>query len=100
MRGKAWSKDDDAKLVELFHEGQFIEDIAQQLGRTRKGVEGYLRRNRGRLGLDLRDKVEFMKRGQGIVYKGRKPFEQEWLGCVPFGHWMITKPWTKSAPDA
>jgi len=100
MRGKAWTEQDDARLVKLFKAGLFIEDIAQDMERSRKSVEGYLRRNRGRLGLDLRDRVEFMKRGQGIAYKGRKPFEEEWLGCVPFGHWMITKPWTQSRSDA
>ena len=100
MRGKAWTEQDDAQLVKLFKAGLFIDDIAQDMERSRKSVEGYLRRNRGRLGLDLRDRVEFMKRGQGIAYKGKKPFEEEWLGCVPFGHWMITKPWTQSRSDA
>lgn len=100
MRNKAWSKDEEKTLVRMFKEGQFLEDIGKTLNRSRRSVEGHLRRHRGRLGLDLRDKSEFMLKGQGQSYKGRKPFEVEWLGCVPRGHWLITKPWTTSSSDA
>lgn len=100
MRNKAWSKDEEQTLVRMFKEGQFLEDIGTTLNRSRRSVEGHLRRHRGRLGLDLRDKSEFMLKAQGHKYKGRKPFEVEWAGSVPFGHWMITKSWSKSSPDA
>ena len=100
MRNKAWSRDEELKLVEMFKEDQFLEDIGSALGRSRRSVEGHLRRHRGRLGLDIRDKSEFMLKAQGHKYKGRKPFEVEWLGSVPLGHWMITKPWSTSGSDA
>ena len=87
---KTWTKEEEETLVKLWKEGKTCKEIGIQLKRKRSAIGQYISRHRERLGLDRRPSAM-------VVRKSKDPFEIQWSGSVPFGHWMITKPWRKQA---
>lgn len=85
-----WNRDREAKLVELWEQDMTAEMIGKELGVTKRSVQRHVAKNRERLGLQAR---------YGKFQPGRpqNTFEKEWYGPVPFGHWALTKPWSKTA---
>ena len=88
-REQSWKQEDIKTLVEMWRNGDSIADIANKLNKKRSAVAQYAHRNRAKLGLGHRQIVVRAKRKQ------KQPFEQQWSGSVPFGHWTITKAWSK-----
>ena len=88
MRLSTWSKEDVDTLVKLWKEGVSSNKIAAQLNRRRSAITQFLCRNREKLGLE--------KRRNAVGGRPKQdPFEIQWAGKVPRGHWLITKPWGK-----
>ena len=88
-RKQAWTKKEITSLVDMWRNGDSIADIANKLKKKRSAVAQYAHRNREKLGLGHRQVVVQAKRKQ------KPPFEQQWAGSVPLGHWTITKAWSK-----
>jgi len=87
-REQSWKQEDINALVEMWKNGDTVSDIANKLNKKRSAVAQYAHRNRNKLGLGHRQVV--------VQARSKKlPFEQQWLGSVPFGHWTITKAWGK-----
>lgn len=85
----SWKQEDIDTLVELRNSGKSMKYISDVLGKTHNSVKMYVQRNGKALG--LRPARDFKARA-----KSQNPaFDKEWYGCVPFGHWLITKPWRK-----
>jgi len=87
----AWEQEDIDKLVELRNSGVSMPKIAEELGKTHSSVKMYVQRNGKALG--LRPALDFKPRAKSQ----NTAFDKEWYGTVPFGHWLITKPWRKVA---
>lgn len=86
MPQSSWSKQDVDTLVKLWKEGVSSNKIAVILKRRRNAITQFLCRNRDKLGLE--------KRAERVGGRPTKdPFEVQWSGPVPLGHWAITKPW-------
>lgn len=75
------------KFVTMWHEGYTAKEIAHALGGSINSIRQFACRYRKKYGLEKRD---------GGYSHPRKPFDKEWHGVIPCGHWMITKPWGKS----
>lgn len=85
-----WKQEEIDKLVELRNSGVSMPKIAEELGKTHSSVKMYVQRNGKALG--LRPASDFK-----APAKSQTPtFDKEWYGSVPFGHWLITKPWRQS----
>lgn len=84
-----WSPQQVELLKKLWHEGVSSLDIALKLGKSACSVRGYVSRNRKSLGLEKRQDAHNLH----LRPRSVQDFERQWIGSVPFGHWMITKPW-------
>ena len=93
MPQSTWTKEDVDTLVKLWKEGVSSNKIAVILNRRPSAITQFLCRNRDKLGLEKRT-----ERVGGMPTKD--PFEVQWSGPVPLGHWMITKPWGGSNAKA
>lgn len=96
--GALWSDEENEKLIELWTAGEYVQDIADELGKTKACVSNYLSRNREWLGLEKRP-TNYRKKGHTYKLHGTtfmKAFDKEWHGPVPFKHWSITQSWSKS----
>ena len=91
MRPSTWTKQEIATLCTLWKEGVSSNKIAVILNRRRSAITQYLCRNRDKLGLEKRAE----RIGGRPSKRSKDPFEIQWAGSVPCGHWMITKPWRK-----
>lgn len=96
-----WTQEQQDKLVELYLDGVVIKEIAEAIGRTYPATRRYIENHRERLELPLRDPIACALKGQQDAKEARQfsrgpTFEQQWYGCVPRGHWSITKPWGSS----
>jgi len=99
---KIWSEEETQELIELYLEGVKLEDLAEQVGKSYCSVKARLTylRSKG-VDLPLRDQkvVQRKRRSEEDIdgtsgYAQRlSDFDKAWYGRVPFGHWMITKPW-------
>lgn len=84
-----WEDANVERLVEMHNSGCSVKEIATDLNKSTSSVKMYIQRHKGRLG--LKPRIDFKARA-----KSQNPaFDKEWYGCVPFGHWLITKPWRK-----
>ena len=90
MGRESWSEEDLKKLRSMVARGETSVTIAEAVGRTPSTVRQYIRNNAKKLNLVL-PKL----RGRG--FKNMGDFDRQWYGSVPFGHWTITKAWSKSA---
>ena len=83
-----WNDEDINTLVRLWREGSSVQQIADVLGTSRSSVKMYVQRHKEELGLERRtQKTDNMK-------SFRDSFNKQWHGSVPYGHWLITKPWS------
>lgn len=90
MRGKyPWSEDDIRTLQRMWREGYTSLDIGKAVNRSPSTVRQYVVNNRDNLGLHKRYAP------QKTDYRNQSEFEKLWYGSVPFGHWSITKSWSK-----
>jgi len=90
MTGKVqWSPEQVQLLTKLWREGLTSADIGQRVGKSATSVRGYVSRNRKRLNLEMREEAHNLH----LRPRSVQDFERQWLGSVPKGHWMITKPW-------
>lgn len=81
---KQWTDDDVNTFVTMHEDGATIQQIADSIGTSRNAVKMFAQRHRQRLGLSSR-----IDRKQ----PPKSAIDKQWLGCVPFGHWTITKKW-------
>ena len=86
---QTWSVEDIKILCELWEHGVITREIAKKVNRHRAAVAKYISRNKETLGLERRSMTQ--------VYRKPNPksFDELWSGVIPYGHWMITKPWGK-----
>ena len=92
---KAWTDEELNQLAKLYNENVPQIMIAEQLGKTHVAVKNMLRKKRKEWGLQYRD-VRTMMKNKGDA-RVDTAFDKQWKGGVPFGHWAITKAWSKSA---
>lgn len=95
MPTRGWSESKIEKLKSLWESDHSTKEIAELLDTTPTAVTQYVSRNRKLLGLDNRRPIK--PQWQNVprsVYSSS--FEREWYGCVPRGHWSITKSWRQS----
>lgn len=86
----SWSDEDIKTLRSMVAKGETSVSIAEAVGRNPSTVRQYIRNNAKKLELQL---PAIRGRGQ----KNLAGFDRLWYGAVPFGHWAMTKPWSKSA---
>jgi len=82
---KQWTDEDVNTFVTMYNDGATIQQIANSLDTSRNAVKMFAQRHRKRLGLARR-----IDRKQ----PPKSPIDKQWHGCVPFGHWTITKQWS------
>ena len=91
-----WTNEEKELLKKLWKLGHTASEIAEEIGngRTTDQVRMFVSRNRKELALTRRPVTNWK-----VLHKTTH-FESLWSGPIPCGHWMITKPWTKSGSDA
>jgi len=88
-----WTKKEIDTLVTMWNANRPSKEIAEALNRKRSTISMFVSRYSEELGIEKR---------MHLCYGGRPkstklvPFEKQWTGVVPCGHWMITKPWKLS----
>lgn len=87
MSSRGWDSNSIKTLRKLWVEGYSSAYIADQLDKKPSAIRQYVYKNRHELGLEARDARDVRP------YESVSEFEREWLGCVPYKHWTITKPW-------
>ena len=89
MAGAKKYQDKDTKIViEMWGNGHSATEIGNAIGKSMQSVRQYIHRNREKYGLEKKE---------GGRPMSISAFEKQWAGSVPFGHWMITKPWRKTS---
>ena len=89
-----WTKSEIDTLVSMWNADCPSVEIAKALNRKRSTISMFVSRHAKELGI---------KQRMHLCYGGRPkstklvPFEKQWHGVIPRGHWMITKPWRKQA---
>jgi len=101
---KTWSQEETDELIKLYMDGMKLEDLAEAIGKSYCSTKARLTylRSKG-VDLPLRDqrvcqsrrRAEEGRDGDSGYEKRMSDFDKAWYGRVPFGHWMITKPWKK-----
>lgn len=86
---KQYSDENIKVMTEMWREGKTAIEIGEVIGKSEHSVRMFMKRNRS--------KYDFEKRQQGNPTYDMDKFEKAWYGSVPFGHWMITKPWRKAS---
>jgi hypothetical protein len=94
-----WTQEDIDNLVKLYLEGIPLEALAERVGKSYGATKAKITVLR-KSGVDLpyRDQKLIQSTRRKTLNLGEKkksPFDREYQGAVPFGHWMITKPWRK-----
>lgn len=92
-----WTQEDIDNLVKLYLDGVPLEELAERVGKSYASTKAKITSLR-KSGMDLpyRDQKLIQSRRRKTMANGEKkqtPFDREYQGAVPFGHWMITKPW-------
>jgi len=82
-----WGDALEATFVNLWEQGYQYKQISEVLGKSVASIRNYASRHRDRLGLEIRTGWE--NRPDNVMTE----LDHEWRGPVPFGHWLITKPW-------
>mgnify|MGYP001099355001 CR=1 FL=1 len=86
-----WTEKHKQTLSHMWKAGYTASIIAEKLGKSSQSVRQYVSRHKKELDLEPRNFANWKN------VKFKKPFDIEWQGHVPFGHWTITKPWRKVA---
>ena len=94
-----WTPEDIQELVKLYLDGVPLEDLAAQVGKSYASTKAKITSLR-KSGWDLpyRDQKLIQAKRRKTMESGERKvtaFDREYQGAVPFGHWMITKPWRK-----
>jgi len=92
MGVRRWSDEQIEDLVRLCNEGVPHDEVGRRIGKSGHAVRQYVSLNGKKLGIVPR-KVRV--RTQAPRRKLNTEFDKAWHGNVPYGHWMITKPWGK-----
>lgn len=87
-----WTEAEEQKLTHLWNNGMSVRLIGIELGKTGASIKMYRQRHGDRLGLITRTALGIRKTEHANYSDS---FEKAWNGCVPFGHWTITKAWSK-----
>ena len=89
MAGAKKYQDKDTKIViEMWGNGHSATEIGNAIGKSMQSVRQYIHRNREKYGLEKKE---------GGRHRPISEFDKQWHGAIPFGHWMITKPWKKAS---
>lgn len=93
---QSWSDEHEQTLVKMWKEGTILPEIANVIGKSQPAIRGFLKRNRERLGLEMRP----FNYSVGRKRKSNAPriftlFDKQWSGPVPPKHWTITQSWGK-----
>lgn len=95
-----WTQADIDELVTLYLDGVPLEELAERIGKSYPSTKAKITALR-KSGMDLpyRDQKLIQATRRKTMNLGEKrltPFDREYQGAVPFGHWVITKPWGKA----
>lgn len=92
-----WSKEEIETTIEMYNDHKTNHEIGLAIGKTGDAVKTKLGKLRKQFGLAPRNQSLLRRGAKSAVPKGMTPFERDWQGSVPCGHWMITKPWKKAS---
>lgn len=92
-----WTPEDIEELIKLYLEGIPLEALAERVGKSYASTKAKITSLR-KSGVDLpyRDQKLIQSTRRKTLNLGEKkvtPFDKEYAGPVPFGHWLITKAW-------
>lgn len=92
-----WTPEEIEELVKLYLDGVPLEDLAEQVGKSYASTKAKITSLRkGGRDLPYRDQKLIQAKRRKTLATGEKrvtPFDKEYQGPVPFGHWLITKAW-------
>jgi hypothetical protein len=98
-----WPEEEILAMIDLYCAGTSNHDIALELGRTIPQVKAMMGKVRKKRNLPFRDAEQIKNTRKRTIELGGAAaltpteLDADWQGPVPFGHWMITKPWKSSA---
>lgn len=90
-----WTQEEIETTVKMYKEHKTNYEIGCAIGKTGDAVKTKLGKLRKQFDLAPRSQALLKKGNKSSPPEGVSPFERDWKGSVPFGHWMITKPWKK-----
>lgn len=95
-----WTKEDIDELLKLYLDGVPLEDLAAEIGKSYASTKAKITALR-KSGMEIpyRDQKLIQAKRRQTMSTGRKKqtaFDKEYQGAVPFGHWSITKPWSRA----
>ena len=96
-RANQWPQEKVDELIRLYLEEVPLKEMAERMNITYGATKAMLTalRHRG-YDIPLRDQKRAQQRRRQTLLSGERvvtAFDKEYQGPVPFGHWMITKPW-------
>ena len=77
-----WTKEEVNVLIQMRSKNYSRAEIAVALGKKEKTLNNFLAKNASKLGLKMQQREPAIS-------------DKEWQGCVPLGHWIITKKWSQ-----
>jgi len=92
-----WTQEEIETTVRMYKENKTNLEIGIEIGKTGDAVKTKLGKLRKQFDLAPRNQSLLRRGTKSAVPKGMTPFERDWQGSVPCGHWMITKPWKKAS---
>jgi len=92
-----WTQEEIETTVKMYKEHKTNHEIGCAIGKTGDAVKTKLGKLRKQFDLAPRSQALLKKGNKKGPPKGVSPFERDWQGSVPCGHWMITKPWKKAS---
>ena len=92
-----WTQEEIETTVKMYKEHKTNYEIGCEIGKTGDAVKTKLGKLRKQFDLPPRSQALLKKGNKKSPPKGVSPFERDWKGPVPLGHWMITKPWRKAS---
>lgn len=92
-----WTKEEIDNLVKLYLEGVPLEELAEEVGKSYPSTKAKITALRkGGMDIPYRDQKLIQAKRRKTLATGEKkrtPFDIEYHGPVPCGHWLVTKPW-------
>lgn len=90
MPRETWNEQDLMTLRRMLADKKTSVEIGEAVNRNPTTVRQFIRNNAEKLSLDV-------PMIQGRYRYNPKEFDKQWYGAVPFGHWALTKLWSKVA---
>jgi len=90
-----WTEEEIETTIRMYKESKTNYEIGCAIGKTGDAVKTKLGKLRKQFNLAPRSQSLLKKGNRRRPPKGMTSFDRDWQGSVPFGHWMITKPWKK-----